>query len=145
MCASRSLTLFNMLLLGTIACMSGRICAPQQGTIWTQGGLGSIIWNSTQMAPFEQYDRVDVYVVDDGSSGRSYTLKEYVQLNDNFLVTSLDAGIFPEDLPANRSCHLTFTRNGDAIDSDKTLNSPSFFMIRKHTRLYLLFALSRER
>ncbi|KAF9905879.1 hypothetical protein EC991_001201 [Linnemannia zychae] len=82
------------------------------------------------MTPFEQYDKVDVYIVDDGSSGRSYMLQEYVKLNDNYLVVRLESVIFPEDLPVNRSCHITFTRNGDGLDSDKTLNTPSFFMIR---------------
>ncbi|KAI1288645.1 hypothetical protein EDD11_009742 [Mortierella claussenii] len=82
-------------------------------------------------APFDQYEKVDIYIVDDGNKSRSYLLQGEVDLNIGMMAARLEAPLFPEDLPVNRSCHILLTRVGNALDgTHQTLNSSSFFMIR---------------
>ncbi|KAG0280714.1 hypothetical protein BGZ96_001456 [Linnemannia gamsii] len=86
------------------------------------------------MAPFDQYDRVDIYIVDEDAVGRSYMFKRAAEIEFGGAAQGLDATFFPEDLPINRSCHIVMTKNGDELDGrHDTLNSSSFFMIHVPT------------
>ncbi|KAG0372153.1 hypothetical protein BGX24_000669 [Mortierella sp. AD032] len=83
------------------------------------------------MPVFGRYDPVDVYIIDDGASSRSYMLQKDVTLNDGNIIVRLEAVLFPEDLPINRSSHIAFTAAGNDINGDQpTFKSASFFMIR---------------
>ncbi|KAG0289411.1 hypothetical protein BGZ98_003842 [Dissophora globulifera] len=81
--------------------------------------------------PFSQYDKVDVYVVDDVNNTRAFLLQSTVDLNVGMMATRLQAALFPEDLPINRSCHVVLTGVGNTLDGKhQTLNSSSFQLIR---------------
>lgn len=83
------------------------------------------------MAPFGKYDTVDIYIVDEGSAGRSYMFKQAAEIEFGSAASRLEAVLFPEDVPNNRSCHIVITSNGNELDGKHdTLNSSSFFMIR---------------
>ncbi|KAF8929808.1 hypothetical protein BGZ47_000875 [Haplosporangium gracile] len=83
------------------------------------------------MSPFGQYDTVDIYLVDEDSVGRSYMFKQAAEVEFGSAASRLDAALFPNDVPTNRSCHIVITSSGDELNGKhKTLNSSSFFMIR---------------
>ncbi|KAF9990266.1 hypothetical protein BGZ75_002900 [Mortierella antarctica] len=82
-------------------------------------------------APFDQYEKVDMHVVDDANPARHNLLQGEVDLNIGVMAVRLEAILFPEDLPIRRSCHIVLTGVGNSLDgSHRTLNSSSFFMIR---------------
>ncbi|KAF9945800.1 hypothetical protein BGZ72_000956 [Mortierella alpina] len=82
-------------------------------------------------APFDQYDKVDMHVVDDASPERHFQLQGEVDLNIGVTAVRLEALLFPEDLPIKRLCHLVLTGVGNSLDgTHRTLNSSSFYMIR---------------
>ncbi|KAG0199702.1 hypothetical protein BGX28_007074 [Mortierella sp. GBA30] len=98
------------------------------------------------MSPFGQYDRVDMYIADDVDTSRHVFLQGEVDLNIGVMAVKLEAVLFPEDLPVNRSCHLVLTKNGDALDgTHATLNSSSFFMIPLVIAMIALGLLYRTR
>ncbi|KAF9081232.1 hypothetical protein BGX23_001112 [Mortierella sp. AD031] len=83
------------------------------------------------MAPFERYDNVDIYIVDEDPAGRTYQIQKDFSINKGMTATRLDAILFPEDLATNRSCHILFIgAYNDLYGSHETLNSTSFYMIR---------------
>ncbi|KAF9138317.1 hypothetical protein BG015_002432 [Linnemannia schmuckeri] len=83
------------------------------------------------MSPFDQYDTVDIYLVDEDSVGRSYMFKQAAEILFGSAASRLDAALFPDDVPTNRSCHIVIVDSGDELNGKhKTLNSSSFFMIR---------------
>ncbi|KAF9433887.1 hypothetical protein BGZ76_008856 [Entomortierella beljakovae] len=113
-------------------CYDAQICSPLAGDTWTQGSLESIIWNPTWTNPFDQYDRVDIYIVDDTNSVPKLRLQEDIGLEKGMTAVILDNGqLFPTDKPNNRSCHLIIIRNGDDPDSSQTqsISSRSFFLV----------------
>lgn len=123
-----------------IACPTGPICAPAPGDNWRQGSVGQLLWNSSLMSPFGKYDTVDIYIVDEDSVGRSYMIKQAAEIEFGSAASKLEPVLFPEDVPNNRSCHIVITSNGNELDGKHdTLNSSSFFMIRKLTIESLLF------
>ncbi|KAG0247945.1 hypothetical protein BG011_000701, partial [Mortierella polycephala] len=112
-------------------CETVQICAPSAGESWVQDSIASVVWNPLMTAPFGRYDFVDVYIVDDLNATSSFLLKSEVDLNLGVMAAKLDANLFPENLPANRSCHIVMTKDGDPLDGNHpTLNSSSFFMFR---------------
>ncbi|KAF9915730.1 hypothetical protein BX616_005523 [Lobosporangium transversale] len=114
-----------------IACTSVPICAPAPGESWTQDSLESIIWNPLMTAPFNQYERVDIYIVDDANATRTLLVHKAVDLNLGMTAVRLEAPFFPEDAPVNRSCHILMIRARYPPDGNyETLNSSTFFMIR---------------
>ncbi|CAO3571923.1 unnamed protein product [Mortierella alpina] len=81
--------------------------------------------------PFDQYDKVDMHVVDDANPTRHNLLQAEVDLNIGVMAVRLEAILFPEDLPIRRLCHIVLTGVGNSLDgTHRTLNSSSFFMIR---------------
>ncbi|KAF9948794.1 hypothetical protein BGZ70_002049 [Mortierella alpina] len=82
-------------------------------------------------SPFDQYDKVDMHVVDDANPTRHNLLQAEVDLNIGVMAVRLEAILFPEDLPIRRLCHIVLTGVGNSLDgTHRTLNSSSFFMIR---------------
>ncbi|KAG0044550.1 hypothetical protein BGZ83_010242 [Gryganskiella cystojenkinii] len=113
------------------ACTATAICAPAQGDVWTQDSLGTVIWNPDQTAPFDKYEKVDLYIMNEGNNTQSFFLQGDVDLSLGMTAARLETALFPETLPVNRSCHVLFIRQGNSLDgTHQTLNSSSFFMIR---------------
>jgi len=116
-------------------CTEAAICSPLSGAVWTQSELASVIWNPKMTYPFDQYEKVDVYIVDESNNTRAYLLQKEVDLNIGMMAARLEATYFPTDLPVNRSCLIMMVGAGNDIDgTHQTLNSSSFYMIRKSTR-----------
>ncbi|KAG0366994.1 hypothetical protein BGZ54_004588, partial [Gamsiella multidivaricata] len=114
-------------------CSNVPICAPAAGEVWAEDSLESVIWNPKMMYPFDQYDKVDIYIVDEGNDTRTFLLQDEADLSLGMMATRLDSQFFPEDLPSNRSCHVLMTGVGNALDgTHRTLNSSSFLLIRRH-------------
>ncbi|KAG0210270.1 hypothetical protein B0O80DRAFT_503963 [Mortierella sp. GBAus27b] len=112
-------------------CTANGICIPSSGASWTQDDLTSVIWNPKMTYPFDQYDKVDIYIVDDSNSTRVILLQKDVDLSTGMMAAKLDAPLFPNDTPLNRSCHIVMVGNGNAPDgTHQTLNSTSFYLIR---------------
>ncbi|KAF8972850.1 hypothetical protein BGZ46_010014, partial [Entomortierella lignicola] len=113
-------------------CTSASLCLPSAGQSWDENTVGTVIWNPLSTSPFNQYDKVDIYVVDDGGNDtRTIQLQTDVDLSTGMTAVKLDAPLFPVDLPINRSCHLILIKNGDdPASTQESLNSSSFFMIR---------------
>ncbi|KAF9573621.1 hypothetical protein EC968_008258 [Mortierella alpina] len=93
-------------------------------------------------APFDQYDKVDMHVVDDTNPSRHNLLQAEVDLNIGVMAIRLEAILFPEDLPIKRLCHIVLTGVGNSLDgTHRTLNSSSFYMIRSGAMVIALVAL----
>jgi len=117
------------------ACTSTAICAPALGDIWTEDSLGTVVWNPDKTAPFDKYDKVDLYIINDSIDNQSFLLQSDVDLSLGMTAARLEVSLFPETLPVNRSCHVLFIGQGNSVDgTHQTLNSSSFFMIRTYSR-----------
>ncbi|GJJ69031.1 hypothetical protein EMPS_01377 [Entomortierella parvispora] len=82
-------------------------------------------------APFDKYEKVDLYIMDESVDNQSFMLQSDVDLSLGMTAARLEAPLFPETLPVNRSCHVLFIGQGNSLDgTHQTLNSSSFFMIR---------------
>ncbi|KAF9998064.1 hypothetical protein BGZ65_006406 [Modicella reniformis] len=82
-------------------------------------------------SPFDQYEKVDVYVVDVLNSTRAFLLQKNVDLNIGMMAARLDTPLFPDDTPLNRSCRIAMTGAGNTLDgTHEMLNSKPFYMIR---------------
>lgn len=92
----------------------------------------TVVWNPKMTEPFDQYDRVDLYIVDDANNTHAIPLQKDVDLSNGMTAMRLQATHFPESDPSNRSCHIMMVGNGNELTgTQKTLNSTSFYMIRK--------------
>ncbi|KAG0238973.1 hypothetical protein BGW41_007989 [Actinomortierella wolfii] len=112
-------------------CTLEPICAPAGGSEWTQdSGFASVIWNPANMTPFDRYEKVDVYLVDDANKWQMM-LQAETDLNIGMLAKRKDTTMFPVNLPVNRTCKIVFTSLGQPLDgTHRTLNSSDFFLIR---------------
>ncbi|KAG0343577.1 hypothetical protein BG005_002320 [Podila minutissima] len=113
-----------------LACTTGPICSPKAGESWFQDQISSVIWNTESTAPFDKYEKVDMYVFDDTTQAGTKLLSD-VDLSRGMAAVTLESGLFPDHLPVNRSCHILLTRVDNDLDgTHQTLNSSAFFLIR---------------
>ncbi|KAF9425900.1 hypothetical protein BGZ94_007113 [Podila epigama] len=76
------------------------------------------------------YEKVDIYLFDHNTTTGTKLVSD-IELSVGVVALKLDAGLFPESLPVNRSCHILFTRAYNDLDgTHQTLNSSTFFLIR---------------
>ncbi|KAG0331892.1 hypothetical protein BG000_010508 [Podila horticola] len=111
-------------------CTTGPICSPKAGESWFQDQISPVIWNADSTAPFDKYEKVDMYIFDDTTQAGTKLLSD-VDLSLGMAAVTLESGLFPDSLPVNRSCHILLTRVDNALDgTHQTLNSSTFFLIR---------------
>ncbi|KAG0084110.1 hypothetical protein BGZ92_010183 [Podila epicladia] len=112
------------------ACTTGPICSPKAGESWFQDQISPVIWNTESTAPFDKYEKVDMYIFDHTTQAGTKLLSD-VDLSLGMTAVTLQSGLFPDSLPVNRSCHILLTRVDNDLDgTHQTLNSSAFFLIR---------------
>lgn len=112
------------------ACTTGPICSPKAGDVWLQDSLSPVIWNTDATAPFDKYDKVDIYIFDHTTQTGTKLLSDQ-DLSLGMAAVTLESGLFPDSLPVNRSAHILLTRADNNLDgTHDTLNSSTFFLIR---------------
>ncbi|KAF9970935.1 hypothetical protein BGZ73_006199 [Actinomortierella ambigua] len=82
------------------------------------------------MTPFDQYEKVDVYLVDVVNKWQ-LMLQANADLNLGMLASRKDATMFPDNLPINRTCRVVFISQDQPLDgTHRTVNSSDFTLIR---------------
>ncbi|KAG0267746.1 hypothetical protein DFQ27_008391 [Actinomortierella ambigua] len=82
------------------------------------------------MTPFDQYEKVDVYLVDETNNWQ-LLLQQNAEVSLGMLASRKDASMYPDNLPVNRTCRIVFISPDKPLDgTHRTVNSSDFLLIR---------------